>query len=401
MLFMPSGVTFYNPEKTFAGYTLWCPITAPPSGADAPNDMPGEVYLMDMRGKIVHRWKTAFPTFQAILLENGNLLCGLRTTENNAQRPGMPPYAMGGTQGWLHEYDWNGNLLFSHKDLTMHHDFKKLPNGNYMYLGWEKVPAGLHKHIRGGLKGTECEDGTIWADTVNEVDAGGKLVWQWHAYEHLDFNIDIIGPIHSRHEWTHQNTLWVTEEGDIMSSCRAMDMALKISRKTGDILWRWGNAAYLDKKSGNIEMRMNQNTFGGQHDVHVIPKGLPGAGHMLCFDNGMYKHISRAVEVDMDSREVVWQSVKDGESRTSGRIPFSSFISGARRLPNGNTLLCEGQNGRFFEVTQDKEVVWEYYRPQKDQVPSSSPWAVFRCYRYAPDYCPQFAALPPAQGEDS
>lgn len=397
---MLSGVTYYDPAKAFNGYTLWSPITAlKPGLADKHFQAPGTVNLIDMSGNIVHQWKTAFPTFYAYLMENGNLLCGLCTTETNGERPGLAPYNMGGTQGYLHEYDWEGNLVFEHKDLTMHHDFKKLPNGNYMYLGWERVPAEMRAKVRGGIKGSEFPDGTMWADTINEIDPKGNLIWQWRAIEHMNFDIDIIGPIHTREEWSHQNTLWVTEEGDIMSSSRHIDMGFKISRKTGEIVWRWGNAAYLDKETGLLELRRNENTMGGQHDVHVIPKGLPGAGHMFCYDNGMYAFVSRAVEVDMETNEVVWSSVADENALgyVSGRVPFSTFISGARRLPNGNTIMCEGQNGRLYEVTyQDKEVVWEYYRPSKDN--GATPWAIFRGFRYAPDFCPQFAGLPKAEG---
>ena len=42
---------------------------------------------------------------------------------------------------------------------------------------------------------------------------------------------------------------------------------------------------------------------------------------------------------------------------------FANFISGANRLPNGNTLICSGPNGTIFEVTPDKETVWKYVNP--------------------------------------
>jgi hypothetical protein len=68
----------------------------------------------------------------------------------------------------------------------------------------------------------------------------------------------------------------------------------------------------------------------------------------------------------------------------------SSFISGCQRLPNGNTLICNGSVGRFFEVTREKERVWEYVSPFyfKFTPPSVLDWnnTVFRCHRYAPDY---------------
>jgi hypothetical protein len=42
---------------------------------------------------------------------------------------------------------------------------------------------------------------------------------------------------------------------------------------------------------------------------------------------------------------------------------WSSFISGAHRMNNGNTFINEGARGRFFEVTPDRKMVWEYLNP--------------------------------------
>ncbi len=44
---------------------------------------------------------------------------------------------------------------------------------------------------------------------------------------------------------------------------------------------------------------------------------------------------------------------------------YAFFISGASRLPNGNTLICSGPNGTLFEVTPDKKIVWKYVNPVK------------------------------------
>ena len=47
--------------------------------------------------------------------------------------------------------------------------------------------------------------------------------------------------------------------------------------------------------------------------------------------------------------------------RAPDKVSFhASFISGAHRLPNGNTFVTAGPGGRFFEVTPDGEIVWEY-----------------------------------------
>jgi hypothetical protein len=53
----------------------------------------------------------------------------------------------------------------------------------------------------------------------------------------------------------------------------------------------------------------------------------------------------------------------DGDGNLVEPAFFSTFVSGMQRLPNGNTLVCSGQNARVFELTPDKEIVWEYKSP--------------------------------------
>ena len=100
---------------------------------------------------------------------------------------------------------------------------------------------------------------------------------------------------------------------------------------------------------------------------------------------------SRIHEINPKTKEVVWEY--------KGSPPYtfhSPFISGMERLANGNTLICEGQWGRLFEVTNAGEIVWDYVSPYfngKD-VPYAEGNFVFRCYRYAPD-SPQIAGRLP------
>src|SRR5262249_50481135 len=112
--------------------------------------------------------------------------------------------------------------------------------------------------------------------------------------------------------------------------------------------------------------------LGGQHDAHMIAEGLPGAGNVLIFDNqgssgfppGYLELFqgSRIIEVDPITQNIVWQYDASSSANTYWTL-FSSFISSARRLPNGNTLINEGMNGRIFQVTRSGEIVWEYVNP--------------------------------------
>lgn len=139
------------------------------------------------------------------------------------------------------------------------------------------------------------------------------------------------------------------------------------SGKGGDLLYRWGNP--INYGRGVAE---HQQLFK-QHDARWIPEGFPGAGHLLVFNNGGSPDddystvVEIAPPVDGDGR----YSLEDGEP-FGPQLPaweykaanpqdfYSSFISGAERLPNGNTLICSGESGKVFEVTQGHEIVWEY-----------------------------------------
>ena len=116
-------------------------------------------------------------------------------------------------------------------------------------------------------------------------------------------------------------------------------------------------------------------------------------GNLLIFDNGTHRldhrlPFSRVIEVDLATKEIVWQYQ---EKRLFDF--FSPNISNAQRLPNGNTLICEGAFGRLFEVTTDGEVVWEYVNPYFGTVEGIVHNAVFRAFRYSEDEVERARAL--------
>ena len=380
-----TGTTLYNPERSSAGYTLFAPVGKKPDGSST-------VFLINMSGAVVQQWSVPLFALHARLLPNGNLLFLGQSEKEPAGRPGLGKFWMGGAAGTILELDWDGKTVFQHEDLNMHHDAVRLPNGHTLYLAWERVPAVLQRKIRGGIKGSEFSDGVMFNDYLIEIDARGKTVWTWRANAHLDPDIDIIGPFYKREEWCHGNSLAVLANGNIALTSRALDSIMIIEKKSGKIIFRRGNTAYLDKKTGRIEYRNGPDFMGGPHGAEVIAAGLPGAGHLLCYDNGLYNFASRAVEIDGATSKLVWQSSQPG----MGRKHFSDIMGSSQRLPNGNTLICDGANGRFFEETAQHGLVWEYQNPY-----STDPLlqgAVLKAYRYVPDYCPQFKALPPATG---
>jgi len=403
----PTGTTLYDPEKAYNGYVLYSPMG---NGSET-------FHLINMRGQFVHEWKLPFRTISGRLLPSGNLLVLGIDREEVSGRPGLPPFNMGGYGGIVAEFNWNGELVFRHRDLNSHHEVIKLANGNYLYLAWEPVPQELREKVRGGIKETEFkamvkdvgEVQVMFNDVLVEIDPQGQIVWVWRANEHLDPDIDILSPVHTRVEWSHANAIQELADGNILVTARKLDSVFIVNRKTNKIIYRWGNLTHLDKQTGELvdspaahSPATKMNTLSGPHDGREIPAGVPGAGHLTCYDNGLMQrtklHSSRAVEFDRATGDLVWQSMpfKDERSLDFGRKHFSDSVGSVQKLPNGNFLICEGTNGQFFQITPDLKEVWEYVNPFGSDEQFRG--AVFKVQMYAPDYCPQFKDLPPAAG---
>jgi len=149
----------------------------------------------------------------------------------------------------------------------------------------------------------------------------------------------------------------------------------------------------------------------------MIPQGLPGAGNILVFDNGGWagygapnpgsvtghnnalRDYSRLLEFDPTTLQIIWQytPLEAGffQPVDSSRF-YSGFISSVQRLPNGNTLITEGSDGRLFEVTREHEIVWEYISPYYGELKHLKKRGfelkinmVYRAYRVPYEWVPQ------------
>lgn len=171
--------------------------------------------------------------------------------------------------------------------------------------------------------------------------------------------------------------------------------------KGGDILYRWGNPKTYRRGSTD-----DQQLFS-QHDVRWVPKGYPGEGNLTIYNNGPGRpdgSYSSVVELVLPHNAKGGYKIEPGKAFGPARpvweytAPektdfFSAFISGAMRLPNGNTLVCQGADGTFFEVTPDKKIVWKYVNPvvgpeegsHRTETENPSNFT-FRIYRYPKDH---------------
>ena len=156
------------------------------------------------------------------------------------------------------------------------------------------------------------------------------------------------------------------------------------SGRGGDFVYRWGNPKNYQRGDSTARQLF------GQHDVRWIEKGKPGAGNLTVFNNHLPKdyewdkpgsdaqNYSAIYEIvlPMDNGKYVIEKNKPfGPDKPSWKYVapdtfsfYSSFISGAHRMNNGNTFINEGAKGRFFEVTPDGKMVWEYLNPYRGDI---------------------------------
>jgi hypothetical protein len=368
-LFRRTGLT-YKQARFAGGYTLITPI-----GGDM-------TCLLDEQGRIAKVWK--IPDFQpgyGYLLPGGNLLVRGQPLDQS----GAGLATSGGRADILVELDWEGKEVWRWEHPAFHHDMCRLPNGNTLVIVWEQVPDALATRVQGfmekrtaarltedtehfrylmkglGVGGRPRDLSGFLADAVMEINRKGQAVHIWHAWEHLDPVTDIVCEREFRHEWSHANSVEYGPSGDVLISFRELSKLMRISWPEGKVLWEWGD--------GRISH---------QHDATFTSKNC-----MMVFDNGPHHPIvprSRVIEVDMNTSNIIWQYYPEHVFSL-----FSGHVAGAERLWNGNTLICEGQSGRIFEVTPECDVCWEWISPFVLPFRGVKCSMLFRAHRYRAD----------------
>lgn len=411
----PTGVTRYDPAKAWGHYTVF-------SGADENS------YLIDMNGNVVQHWP--YKGFPAEVINpavnggrKGHVFVQLEERKDRNERS----FGNGVNNHAVAELDWDGKVVWRWAgekavgNAHQHHEITRLANGNTLVLAnlLHKVP---------GFKLDQLID-----DALYEVDPAGKVVWRWLASEHLEefgFTPEQLELVRNTHiaDYLHFNNAVPLGEnkwhdaGDarfhpdnIIIDSRQANFIAIIDRQTGKVVWNLGpnyaSAEVANPFAGKPTFPRPVDQLSGQHDAKIIARGLPGEGNLLVFDNqggGGYPAVSfqvstgssRVVEIDPTTKQIVWE-YRPGSSF------FSAFTSLARRLPNGNTLITEGQTGRVFQVTKEGEVVWEYVSPffaKPKEGRTNTGNMLYRAtpvpYEWAPEGTPRSeqAVVPPALG---
>jgi hypothetical protein len=437
-----------NTDLDTEGYVLFEP------------SMSTNTFLIDKQGTLVHKWDSDLNSMNSYLQPNGHLIRMERdptfpTFAAGGQAGRIREYDWEGNLVWDFKY-------FNSKEL-IHHDIEVMPNGNILAISYDAL--SVDEAVKAGKNPDLIPKSGIWLDKIIEIKPtkpeGGEIVWEWRMRDHLIQDLDPslenfgvlsenprrinvnsrsseAGPLMNEEQaeriaqmiqmgmttsnatvdnagadLSHVNAISYNPDLDqIAISVPGFNEAYVIDHSTttaeargnsggrwghgGELLYRWGNPVNYGRGSEEDQMLF------AQHDVKWIPKGYPGEGHLMVFNNDIhnpeskYPNMWAAIEVakmpevtlsvgDMGNYSAVyeWTPPTDpqGNYILTAEAPFgpgepdwsytaadrysfySAFISGAQRLANGNTLITQGMSGRFFEVTPQKEIVWEYWQP--------------------------------------
>jgi hypothetical protein len=333
------GVIVWDRDRAWPGYNIYCSSASP------------EALLLDMSGKVVHRWSVSLKDSRA--LEHALMLPGGDIVTLN-KKIGIARIA------WDSEVVWDNPLM-------AHHDVQQLPDGTFLVLIENSVMY---------------RDRNVVFDEVAHLDAGGRLLDTWSTYDHLDqirrefdrtsfldtildsliaaglkqeirtgiqglMEVRKISPSHRIYNYFHFNTIGLLPETDLgrtderfapgnLLVCARNVNQIAVLDSAMEITWVWGE--------GELEW---------PHHPTMLQ-----TGNILVFDNGTRRGYSRVVEVNPATAQIVWEY-----RATPPEAFFTNQKGSAQRLPNGNTLISEGNRGRVFEVTGDGRIVWEWLNP--------------------------------------
>ncbi|MEQ9426079.1 MAG: aryl-sulfate sulfotransferase [Cyclobacteriaceae bacterium] len=388
-------------------------------------------FLIDVDGRIVNEWKSDHvPGASSYLHTDGSMF--------RAGRLEAPAFIFGGggAGGIIEQFDWNGELLwqfvYSDRNVRQHHDIEILPNGNVLIAAWESIP--INEVIAAGRNPTFLGNQFL-SEQLIEVKPngpdGGEIVWRWRVWDHIiqdfDPNLQNFGDVSEnpglidinygdapRGDWVHINSIdYHPEKDQILLSSFGQNEIWIIDHSTtineaagstggrygqgGNLLFRWGNP--LAHQNGSPDLRY----FYDQHDAKWITDGSNKDG-IIVFVNGNnrpdgdYSSVLALNPIENNSQNYLM----DETGVYLPELPFleftadpnesfySSFVSGADLLKNGNLLICNGSVGTFFEVDETGQSVWEYINPIGKDIlitnPDSGENQVFKINRYSSDF---------------
>jgi len=340
------GVVIRDAEASCPGYNLY--VLHARSTAE----------LIDEEGHPVRQWHYR----PSQLWANGELLPSGDFVVVGADPSGLPGEAIADASRYVLRFNWAGDLLWK-RSLTAHHDIEVTPQGQLLTLSFaRRVVPEIDPAIpvRDDRVTLLSPDGQVQATlALCDVLAGQPERFPLRRPRPYTFGSEPwIDLFHCNSvEWMRRPDLArraaLYGPDNILVCSRHQDRIFVVNWATRELVWAWG-----------------QGELQGPHDAQVLDNG-----NILVFDNGVARGWSRVIELDPLQRRIVW------EYHAPHPADLFTISRGAcQRLPNGNTLITNSDNGIAFEVTPTGRTVWEFRCPQRDAQGRRA--TIVRCTRY-------------------
>jgi len=335
------NVTIFDRNLTFNGLNFYCSGHGP------------EAILIDMYGKEIHRWgitfENAFPDYGPLLF-------------NEHDRTYLLYHAASIHEG---KKFWRRVYMYPDGDvLANFYDFGLIKINKDSEIIWAKKDRFHHDIFVG-------DDGTIYTltrrstirknlndnkpvleDFIVILNSAGEKIREISILDcilnshfrslltHVRIDSDIL---HTNtievFDGRHSKKFTVLKKDNILVSMLSINAIGIIDPEIEKIVWSC------------------TGFFRQQHDPQLLKNG-----NILLFDNMGYHTKSKVIEFDpvTFAMQLIFPVTPNDQL-------FSQSNGSIQRLPNGNTLIVESNNGRALEVTDKGKIVWEFYNPNRPE----------------------------------
>lgn len=307
-------------------------------------------WLYDMEGNELKKWTT--DTKRSQLLKN----CNLMIVDNNDNND-------------IRELDSDSKLVWNYAVKGFaHHDFEISENGNITFLQSTTLPKDFP--LQNGCKHEE-----VISDRITEVSRSKEVIFEWVFHEHYEevINRDKCNKNRRKHmaksgfthllDSIHPNAINVLGDnkwyrqgydefkpGNILVTLHHLDQIILINKTDKEIIWTYQGV---------------ESPLEGPHEAKMIPRGLPGAGNILIFDNGIRRKFTKIIEINPITKKTIWEYSSPGEF-------FSRHAGSHQRLKNGDTFISDDGSGRVFIVDKKGNTKWQFRRKYNTWVKRAS-----------------------------
>ncbi|MBI9070697.1 MAG: aryl-sulfate sulfotransferase [Melioribacteraceae bacterium] len=312
------------------------------------------IFILDSSGVILDSVRVNGAPFDFQVQQNGLLSYALGDFSVNVPLPGED----------LRHIVLNSDLTvvdsFKMKNgyTTDFHEFKLLPNGHAIMMSYHTIIYDMSKIIEGGKTDTE-----LVINIIQEQDKDKNVVFEWRNIDYIPITDTDLALTDSRINYGTLNAFDIDDDGNILASFRNHSEIMKISRETGEVIWRMGGLhgefTYVGEHEENAPFYHSR-----QHNIRRRPNG-----NITMFDNGQFHQppYSRAVEYAIDEENKIATLVSDWRY-PEGNI-FCVTAGNAEPLPNGGWFIGYGvPNPQFVkrnvvEVHPDGTIALEISLP--------------------------------------